>query len=371
MASRSDRSAIRTNPVDVATRLKARRELRVALCIPMNGLAGIWGPSSLASAELAVSELNKNSGIAGYPCKLTILNATDDDREIEANLEDLVQFGEIDALVGMCTSSVRQRLISAAGGRVPFVYTPMYEGGERSAGVFAIGETTDQQLRPAISWLSAHHRVKRWAFIGNDYLWPRASNTLARQYVVQCGGAVIDEQYLPLGTDDFSGAIEQLCTSGADAVLVSLIGQDQVDFNRAFGDAGLSRSMDRLSCTVAENELLAIGAENTDNLFVASSYFAALDNDANRSFKERYYNHFGDRAPTLNAFGESTYEGMHFLAALIEHGSLEHFGLESKWRARMAYPSARGGHCASDATNSAPIYIARADGHRFSVLTRL
>ena len=63
--------------------------------------------------------------------------------------------------------------------------------------------------------------------------------------------------------------------------------------------------------------MLAIGADCTEDLHVALGYFAALDTDANGSFKERYYGRFGSRAPTLNSIGESLYEGVHFLAALL------------------------------------------------------
>ena len=102
---------------------------------------------------------------------------------------------------------------------------------------------------------------------------------------------------------------------------MSLVGQDAVNFNRAFGRCGLARDMFRLSCAIEENGLLAIGADNTDGLFVSSGYFGSLDNDANMAFKERYHNHFGQRAPTLNSLGQSTYEGMHFMAALARRAA--------------------------------------------------
>ncbi len=47
-------------------------EFRVALCVPMRGSAGIWGPSCVASARLAEAELNRLSGIAGRPCVETL-----------------------------------------------------------------------------------------------------------------------------------------------------------------------------------------------------------------------------------------------------------------------------------------------------------
>ena len=133
--------------------------------------------------------------------------------------------------------------------------------------------------------------------------------------------------------------------------------------------------MFRLSCAIEENGLLAIGADNTDGLFVSSGYFASLDNDANMAFKERYYNHFGQRAPTLNALGQSTYEGVHFMAALARRAADENAPLLGNLRG-AARRSAR---CAASATSgnercAHPTYLAEAGGHFFqrpvALLTR-
>ena len=346
------------------------RELNIALCVPLGGSAGIWGPSALASAKLAVAELNAGAGMAGQTCRLLTVNAADDAADIESTLIELVGSGDVDALIGMHTSAVRQRIVRAVGGEIPFVYTPLYEGGETTPGVFAIGETIDRQLQPAIRWLGGHQRPKRWLAIGNDYVWPRAAHRVARQAIAEAGAELVSDTYVPFGTSDYSGVLDQLQRGRIDAVLVSLIGQDAVDFNRAFGRAGLARSMLRLSCAIGENELLGIGADNADNLYVACGYFATLDTDANLAFKERYNNFFGARAPTLNTFGQSTYEGVHFLAALFDEA------LRSSRRSNPAghtlgYPSAREATYAGSGINRAPIYLARAEGNSFRVLTRL
>jgi ABC-type branched-subunit amino acid transport system substrate-binding protein len=157
----------------------------------------------------------------------------------------------------------------------------------------------------------------------------------------------------------------------ADAVLVSLVGQDAVEFNRAFGRAGLHRDMLRLSCAIGENELLGIGAENADELYVACGYFATLDTEANLAFKERYYAHFGERAPTLNTFGQSTYEGMHFLAALFDGDLRSSVGGAPLGEAPLHYRSAREAAYEGGGITRTPIYLARAEGNAFRVLTRL
>jgi ABC-type branched-subunit amino acid transport system substrate-binding protein len=348
-------------------------ELNIALCVPLGGAAGIWGPSALASAKLAVAELNSASGIAGRACRLITVNAGDDAHEIEDVLTDLVEEGSIDALVGMHTSAVRHDLLKAIGGRIPFIYTPLYEGGERTPGVFAIGETISQQLWPSIRWLSEHHRPRRWMLIGNDYVWPRVAHRLAHRFVSEFNGRVVGEASLPFGSGDYEPVLDQIHDLRADAVLLSLIGQDAVDFNRAFGNAGLAAHVVRLSCALGENELLGIGASNTDNLYVSSGYFSSLNTDANLSFKERYHSHFGVRAPTLDTFGQSTYEGMHFLAALLDDARQRRADTSALPRlgaAPLSYLSAREAVYAGARVNRVPIYLARADGHAFRILAR-
>ena len=77
----------------------SKQELNIALCVPLGGAAGIWGPSALASARLAVAELNSGSGITGRPCRLITLNAGDDAQAIEDSLVELVEEGDRKSVV--------------------------------------------------------------------------------------------------------------------------------------------------------------------------------------------------------------------------------------------------------------------------------
>ena len=342
---------------------------RIGLCVPMRGSAGIWGPSCVASAQLAEAELNQSSGIARRPCQLQLIDASDESPDVESTLTELVEGGQVDALVGMCISSVRQRIVGAVGGTVPFVYTCLYEGGASTPGLFAIGETSLRQLRPSIAWLSARHKTSRWMLVGNDYVWPRVSHRIAQTCIAENGAEVVAQALVPFGVDDYSEVLDQLRKSRADAVLISMVGQDAIDFNRAFARAGLATQVLRLSCAIEENQLLAIGAENTENLHVALGYFSSLDTDANLAFKQRYRGRFGDRAPTLNSIGQSLYEGMHFLATLLEDDAHASGGPSGR-QAPLPYASARTAIYVGAGANHAPMYLARAEGHSFRVLAR-
>lgn len=337
----------------------------VGLLVPINGSAGIWGPSSIACAQLAQAEINAAGGLLDRKLRLKVIDSSDESLDVGHVTGELMRAGAIDAIVGMHTSQVRQRVLRDVARQIPYVYTPLYEGGERTPGVFALGETPGQQLRPAIEYLMERYRAQRWMFIGNDYVWPRVSHRLAARYVSDRGGQLLADRYLPFGVEDHSELLDEIRRLRPNAILLSLVGQDAVQFNRAFGRCGLARDTFRLSCAIEENGLLAIGADNTDGLFVSSGYFASLDNDANMAFKERYHNHFGQRAPTLNSLGQSTYEGMHFMAALARRAADEEAQLLGELATPLAFRSVRGIRYCSNDHCSQPAYLAEARGHLF------
>lgn len=334
----------------------------IGLFVPMIGVAGIWGPSAIACATLAAEEINRSGGLRGREVSFELFNASDEAQDLCQLTRDAVDEGRIDTIVGMHTSSVRRTVIEGCAGRIPYVYTALHEGGERSDGVIALGETPDRQLRPAIELFANQWKAKRWIFIGNDYEWPHVSHRLARRYVNDAGGNVLNERYFGFGQVDTDGVLQLIDERKPDAVLLSLVGQDAIDFNRAFGQAGLGRNVLRLSCAVEENILLAIGETNTDNLYVSSGYFGALTDDANMGFKERYHQRFGQRAPTLNALGQSTYEGVHFAAALAVCTDAH------RNRGPLDYGGVRGIHWRGNDANHYPVHLARADGHFFNVI---
>ncbi len=310
-------------------------------------------------------EINARTGIGGRPIAPLFLDSDDSSvTALEREIATLIDEGSIEAIVGMNVSSVRQRLNKVIRGRVPYVYTPLYEGNERSPNVYTIGDTPADQLQPAIRDLSKRLRARRWALIGNDYVWPRSSHAVARRSIADCGGVVTFDGYVPFGLESAEWLVERIAHTRPDIVLVSLVGQDAVEFNRAFGQMGLDRRMFRFSTAIEENVLMATGAEHTKRLFAASSYFSSLTTPGNEEFKERYRSMHAGCPPVLNALGQSLYEGIHFYAALRE-----------QWRrgvpGPVRYRSARRGSYQSNDRNDMTIYLSRADGHAFHIIDKL
>ena len=118
-------------------------------------------------------------------------------------------------------------------------------------------------------------------------------------------------------TLDFSSLIRTIAASTAQVVVMALVGQCAVEFNRAFAAAGLDQKLLRFGLIVDETVICGIGADATTNLFTASSYFAGQQSHRNDSFLERYHDAFGTHAPPVSAGSIGAYEGLHVLAGLV------------------------------------------------------
>lgn len=352
--------------------------LSVALVIPRSGPAGIFGLSCELSARLAAEELNAANGAGGKWIRLLPVDGGAAPRQVALETDRLVSLGMVDAVVGWHISAVRQILVPRVRSRVPYVYTALYEGGERSPGVFVTGETPARQLLPAMGLLGEARRVRRWCVVGNDYVWPRATARAARGYARACGARIVDEMFVPLGTRDFDRVIRRVEWSGADAVLMLLVGDDAVLFNREFAAVGLYQRCLRLSTLMDENMLLASGPEATIGLWATAGYFETLATPESLGFGARYARRFGVHAPPVGSPGESCYEGVRLLAALARVTSrrlprrpLPGLSAGARPVDLPGFEGARGILRLRGNHVEQPVYLAEADGPDFHVRTQL
>ncbi|MGW0949420.1 substrate-binding domain-containing protein [Streptomyces sp. NPDC002623] len=345
--------------------------LNVALVYPMQGPAGIFGPTCEACARLAAEEINKAGGVLGKELRLIEVDGGADPHKVAEDVEALVATGAVQGVTGWHISSVRQAVAPRVAHRVPYVYTALYEGGERTEGVFMTSETPSWQLLPAMRLLTETRGVRRWFVVGNNYVWPRHTARAARRYARDCGGRVCGEAYLPLGAEDFEDVLRRIERADADGVLMLLVGSDAVRFNRAFAASGLDQRSLRLSTLMDENMLLGSGPEATVDLFSTAGFFASLADQNTMDFHGQYADRFGPEAPTPGSLGESCYEGVLLLAALIERARALDMSAIGAAADRVSYEGPRGLLSLDGRHVRQRIYLAQADGLDFNVLAQL
>ncbi len=296
----------------------AADEFKIGLFIALSGPASLFGPTQRASAELAAEEVNKAGGILGRQIKLIPTDAGGPPAESTKSAIRLMLEEKVDLFIGSHDSATREALVATIKGKVPYIYTPTYEGGECAFNTYVIADTPEQQIRPSLTWMMKEKAAKSVYMIGDDYVWPRKCNEYAKKLISENGGKVVAEEYVPFGAPNkFEEIVTRIKSAKPDTVLITLVGADNVNFNRRFAGFGLDKDISRLSLLLEENTLLGVGAESSGNLFSSMSYYANAPGEANEKFKQAYFAKFGDKAPQLGLIGADCYGGVNCAKALV------------------------------------------------------
>ena len=295
------------------------KEFKIGLFIALSGPASLFGPTQRACADWAAELINKGGGISGRQVKLLHTDAGGAPAETAKSAVRLMLEDKVDLFIGSHDSATREANIATIKSKVPYIYSPVYEGGECSPNVYCLGETPPQQAQPAVEFLSKERKAKTFYLIGDDYVWPRKSNEQVKKYVAQLGGKIVGEEYVPFGAPNkFEEAVTRIKGVKPDAVVSTLVGADNVNFNRTFAGFGLDKTIVRIALLLEENTLMGIGAENSGNLYSCMGYYANNTADAPKKFKADYLARYGDKAPQLSTIGADCFAAMNLAKALVE-----------------------------------------------------
>ena len=241
----------------VLTGARAADELKIATFYALSGPGSLFGPTQTAVTKLAMDQINAAGGVGGR--KVTVIPNDGGAPPAEAAKAAIRMMlrDKVDIVVGSHDSAVREAIVAALKGQVPYVYTPLYEGGECNPNVYVTADTPQQQVQPSITYLAETLAAKSYYLIGNDYVWPRKTNEQAKRYIEEAGGAVVGEEYVPLGAPNkFEDAVTRIKAKQPDLVVLTLVGGDNINFNRTFAGFGLDKSIKRISYLLEEQTLL-------------------------------------------------------------------------------------------------------------------
>ncbi|MBU2697221.1 substrate-binding domain-containing protein [Pimelobacter sp. 30-1] len=343
----------------------------VGLLYPQSGPAGLFGPSCLTSARLAVDDVNARGGILGRQVRIEAIDASVAAPGAADSVAGLVASDRIQAVVGWHRSDVRRAVAQRLDRRVPYVYTALYEGGEHTDGLWLTGETPPQQVLPALRWMRDELALRRWFIVGSEYVWPRRTAEACRAYARRLDLEICGEAYRPVGTEQYDDVLTRIEASGATGVIQLQLGQDAVHFNRQFAAAGLPTGVVRFSPLMDESMLLASGPDATANLFAASGFFGSLVTDAAMDFGSRYFGAFGPGACPPSAMGESCMEGLLLLESLVNGAGSSVVEDLLSCAHPTRYDGPRGSLALRSAHAEQPVYLAAAAGCDFDVITTL
>lgn len=293
----------------------------------LNSLSGTMAISEVTvrdSIALAVEEINADGGVLGKRIEIVAEDGASEPTVFAEKAEKLISSDCVAAVFGGWTSSSRKAMLPVFEDRNAVLYYPVqYEGLESSSNIFYTGATTNQQIVPALDYLK-ERGVTSLYLVGSDYVFPQTANRIIRAYAEANGIEIKGEDYTPLGSTDFSTIVNKVRSADADAVFNTLNGDSNVAFFREYSNAGLNAAdMPVVSVSIAEEEVVGIGAANIEGQLTAWNYYQTVDSPENTSFVDAYKTKYGQNKPTSDPM-EAAYTSVYLWRNTVEKaGSFE------------------------------------------------
>jgi branched-chain amino acid transport system substrate-binding protein len=213
---------------------QTERPIVIGAVISLTGPAAQFGEYTQKGMELAVKEINKNGGIEGRPVRAVYEDDGTDPKRAVLAFNKLVGLDGAQGVVGGLWDFVAQPIMPLAlTNKVPFITPTQF----RIAGGFELNDQsfsmlTDfnqviRELKPVL----LRDEVKKVAVVHFKSVFGTEIEKTINQISKEIGkGAIIDEAYNSINTNDFKTTILKLKTQKVDTVFLDMVDKDTFNF---------------------------------------------------------------------------------------------------------------------------------------------
>ena len=206
----------------------------------------------------------------------------------------LLEKDKVSAVFGCWTSVSRKSVLPVFEQLNGLLFYPVqYEGEELSKNIFYTAEAVNQQAIPAVDYMLGEGK-KKFYLLGSDYVYPRTTNKILKQYLKSKGipDSDIVEIYTPFGHTDYQtivAAIKQFAAGGKATVISTLNGDTNVPFFKEFANAGLtSENCPVVSFSISEDEFRGLPAKDLVGHLGCWTYFMSIKSPENSAFVKNF-----------------------------------------------------------------------------------
>jgi urea transport system substrate-binding protein len=315
--------------------------VKIGVPVGLSGANSVVAPSVVQSAQLAVDEINAKGGILGRQVTLEVADDGSGAAGAQKAFDSLIFDKKVDALISMETSAARNAgLPIVSRGKVPFIYTSLYEGHSCNRYLYADSWVPEQQVGPIVDYFMKQYHAKKFFLIGSDYVFGRGMLGFTKSYVEKKGGTVVGNEYLPMDSSDWTSIISKLQAAKPDAVITSTAGgAPNVTITKQLRAAGVKVPYGNLS--VDEGTAKSMGADAT-GIFIAGSYVTNIDTAANHTFLAAMQKRFGNDLKTPNDMSVPEYEAIYLYKAAVEKVGSFDSGKVAPALAQVSFAGPRG-----------------------------
>ncbi|WP_345524462.1 ABC transporter substrate-binding protein [Nocardioides endophyticus] len=283
---------------------------RIGLLVSKSGPNAVNSIACEYLAQMAVDEINSDGGLRGKRAELLVVDDATDPHRAFVESRHLLAAGCRAIIASVTSASFAAACQGVGASGIPIIQPHLNEGGPETTSVFRWGERPLAQVRALAQVAMESAGGRRWYLIGNDYCWSHAAHRDSKRVISEAGGHVIASTFARLGTLDFSRVVEDIERKGTEIVLSTLVGADEVAFQRQAHSAGIRSRCETVSLTMEEATRERVGDAAATGIWVAFSYFQSLDDREGDELSSRYRAQFGQLAPPISSFSHAVYEAL-------------------------------------------------------------
>jgi urea transport system substrate-binding protein len=305
--------------------------IKVGVLHSLSGTMAISETTLKDTIEMLVDQQNEKGGLLGKQLEAVVVDPASDWPLFAEKARELLTVSNVDIIFGSWTSVSRKSALPVLEELNGLMFYPVqYEGEESSKNVFYTGAAPNQQAIPATDYFLEELGVEKFALLGTDYVYPRTTNKILNQYLIDKGIAEEDIfiNYTPFGHSDWSKIVADVVALGADGKKVGVIstinGDANIGFYKELAAAGVSADdIPVVAFSVGEEELSGLDTSNLVGHLAAWNYFQSADNEANADFIETWKARMGEERVTNDPM-EAHYIGFNmWVNAVTEAGTTD------------------------------------------------
>ncbi len=272
----------------------AAETVKVGVLHSLSGTMAISETSLKDVLLFTFDEINKTGGIkAGgksYLIEPVVVDPASNWPLFAEKARQLLEKDKVSVVFGCWTSVSRKSVLPVFEQLNGLLFYPVqYEGEELSKNIFYTAEAVNQQAIPAVDYMLKDGK-KKFYLLGSDYVYPRTTNKILKQYLRSKGipESDIEEIYTPFGHTDYQtivASIKKFATSGKATVISTLNGDTNVPFFKEFANAGLtSENCPVVSFSISEDEFRGLPAKDLVGHLGCWTYFMSIKSPENTKF---------------------------------------------------------------------------------------
>ena len=302
--------------------------IKVGVLHSLSGTMAISETTLKDTMLFLIDQQNKKGGLLGKQLEAVVVDPASDWPLFAEKARELIAVDKVAAVFGCWTSSSRKSVLPVFEELNSILFYPVqYEGEESQRNVFYTGAAPNQQAIPAVDYLmsEAGGSVKRWVLAGTDYVYPRTTNKILEQYLLDHGVKAEDIMinYTPFGQSDWQTIVSDIKTFGSagkkTAVVSTINGDANVPFYKELGNQGISaEDIPVIAFSVGEEELAGLDTTPLVGHLAAWNYFQSVQSPENEAFIKAWKEYTKNPDRVTNDPMEATVIGFNLWVQAVE-----------------------------------------------------